>query len=141
MEFDIYYILCIRPVNAGEQSSTMPSTTDSKAQANLSVGTQAKTSNWWDAFPVAQSSAPNITVQELASMMKDETKHDYAVIDVRRNDHDVRWFLFLRSSSAHCASRGAMCEEAHKFRRRHFMTIFLTSSRNMVRQSRSSFTA
>ena len=28
-------------------------------------------------------------------MLKDEARHDYAVIDVRRNDHGVHWFLFF----------------------------------------------
>lgn len=54
---------------------------------SIPPGTQAPPGNWWDAYPVAQSSAPPITVQELASMMQDTARNDYAVIDVRRNDH------------------------------------------------------
>ena len=75
-------------------------------------------------------------------MLKDEARHDYAVIDVRRNDHGVHWFLFLRLwSDPHFAFRGAMCEEAHRFRRRPFTTISLNSSTNTVKRSLSSFTA
>jgi hypothetical protein len=74
-------------------------------------------------------------------MMRDSSMQDYAVIDVRRNDHAVYCFLFHHLWSPHFAFREAMCEEAHKFQRRHFMTISLNSSQNTVERSRSSFTA
>ena len=50
---------------------------------------------WWDAYPPAQSQAPPISVEELAALMKDKA-FDFAVIDVRRDDHGVGCFeLFV----------------------------------------------
>jgi len=46
---------------------------------------------WWDVYPAARSQAPPIPVEELAVLMKDKAS-DFAVIDVRRNDHGVGCF-------------------------------------------------
>jgi len=46
---------------------------------------------WWDAYPTIKSTIPTVTADQLASFIRDETKlpsKDYAVIDVRRNDHE-----------------------------------------------------
>ncbi|KIJ52401.1 hypothetical protein M422DRAFT_222930 [Sphaerobolus stellatus SS14] len=46
--------------------------------------------NWWYAYPVAKSSVPGATVEEVEALIRDPTKSvgsDYAIIDVRRNDH------------------------------------------------------
>jgi len=48
--------------------------------------------NWWDAYPNVKSSPPKVTAEEVASLIRDPTKSrgvDYAIIDVRRNDHAV----------------------------------------------------
>ncbi|KAF8656406.1 hypothetical protein AX16_002551 [Volvariella volvacea WC 439] len=43
---------------------------------------------WWDAYPTVKSSVGFVTSDELASLMRDSSKtRQYAVIDVRRNDH------------------------------------------------------
>src|ERR1700722_2647714 len=44
---------------------------------------------WWDAYPEAKSSPPHISPEEVAALLHDPTRSDYAVIDVRRNDHSV----------------------------------------------------
>jgi len=50
---------------------------------------------WWDAYPTVKSSPPGISAEELATLLQDPTRSDYAVIDVRRNDHGVR-YTYLR---------------------------------------------
>ncbi|KAF4613837.1 hypothetical protein D9613_008096 [Agrocybe pediades] len=41
---------------------------------------------WWDAYPVVKSSPPSMTAEEVASLIRSSAT-DFAVIDVRRNDH------------------------------------------------------
>lgn len=43
---------------------------------------------WWDAYPSVKSSPPSITAEEVASFIRGGAL-DFAVIDVRRNDHAV----------------------------------------------------
>ncbi|TFK49982.1 NAD(P)-binding protein [Heliocybe sulcata] len=43
---------------------------------------------WWDAFPTAPSGIPQISAEEVANLMKKGCPgQDFAVIDVRRDDH------------------------------------------------------
>lgn len=46
---------------------------------------------WWDAYPTAKTSPPLMTPDDVVTLIRDKTKSesDYAVIDVRRNDHGV----------------------------------------------------
>lgn len=47
--------------------------------------------NWWSAYPDVKSTPQPLTADEVASLIrKPELKGKVAVIDVRRNDHDVR---------------------------------------------------
>jgi hypothetical protein len=50
---------------------------------------------WWDAYPSGKSSTELTSIDEVASLIKDANLNgsDYAVIDVRRNDHAVRSVL------------------------------------------------
>jgi len=75
--------------------------------------------------------------------MQDTARNDYAVIDVRRNDHSVIYidFYFFTYGRLTVTFREVMCEEVRKFRRRHFTTISLNSSKNTVRKSMLFFTA
>ncbi|EGO04041.1 hypothetical protein SERLA73DRAFT_158418 [Serpula lacrymans var. lacrymans S7.3] len=43
--------------------------------------------NWWDAYPKPKSSPPNLTCGQVAALLRDPEEVDYAVVDVRRNDH------------------------------------------------------
>lgn len=47
---------------------------------------------WWDAYPAVNSSPGTVSIDEIACLIKDKTldNRDYVVIDVRRNDYDVR---------------------------------------------------
>jgi arsenite methyltransferase len=47
---------------------------------------------WWDAYPSVISAPTPISSDKVADFLRDPTKtgSDYAVIDVRRNDHAVR---------------------------------------------------
>ena len=46
--------------------------------------------NWWDAYPIAKSSAPIMTAEEIVALKKDPASSaEFAVIDTRRNDHAV----------------------------------------------------
>jgi len=43
---------------------------------------------WWDAYPLVKSSPSPVTAEELVALMKDpSSSSEFAVIDVRRNDH------------------------------------------------------
>ncbi|KAF8631470.1 hypothetical protein AX15_002383 [Amanita polypyramis BW_CC] len=45
---------------------------------------------WWDAYPMVKASPPRLTTEEVANLVRGpggEEKMEYAVIDVRRNDH------------------------------------------------------
>src|SRR6201999_3089554 len=47
---------------------------------------------WWDAFPPARSDAPKIPRSEVANLVRDPSLiagKDYAIIDVRGDDHSV----------------------------------------------------
>ncbi|TFK68339.1 S-adenosyl-L-methionine-dependent methyltransferase [Pluteus cervinus] len=58
--------------------------------SNISASSDTPLLRWWDAYPVVRStSLPRITADALAGYFKDGSKTgtDYAVIDVRRNDH------------------------------------------------------
>ncbi|KAF8157807.1 S-adenosyl-L-methionine-dependent methyltransferase [Crassisporium funariophilum] len=44
--------------------------------------------HWWDAYPTVKSTPPLMTDAELAALIRDpEASGEFAVIDVRRNDH------------------------------------------------------
>lgn len=46
--------------------------------------------NWWDAFPTIKSSPASLTAEEVAILIRGQgSQSDFAVIDVRRNDHAV----------------------------------------------------
>lgn len=46
---------------------------------------------WWDAYPNVKSSPPSVTAEEVATLMRDPASgSDFAVVDVRRDDHGVR---------------------------------------------------
>lgn len=46
--------------------------------------------NWWDAYPAVQSeNIPKLSTEDVAQYIIDAARVDYAVIDVRRNDHAV----------------------------------------------------
>jgi arsenite methyltransferase len=50
-------------------------------------------SNWWDAYPTVKSSPSLVTAEEVVALKKDPASSaEFAVIDVRRNDHAVRIF-------------------------------------------------
>jgi len=53
------------------------------------LGASTTSSNWWDAYPEVKSSPPNITAEEVAALIRDpgKTQKDFAIIDVRRDDH------------------------------------------------------
>jgi len=43
---------------------------------------------WWDAYPAVQSSlVSRISIEDVASLIRNGSRSDYAIIDVRRNDH------------------------------------------------------
>ncbi|XP_006463605.1 hypothetical protein AGABI2DRAFT_194386 [Agaricus bisporus var. bisporus H97] len=44
---------------------------------------------WWDAYPLVNSSPEAMTAEEVASLIRDPSKNvqDFVVVDVRRNDH------------------------------------------------------
>ncbi|EPQ54352.1 NAD P-binding protein [Gloeophyllum trabeum ATCC 11539] len=42
---------------------------------------------WWDAFPPPRSDVPEISAEELASLMRQGEKREFSVIDVRRDDY------------------------------------------------------
>ncbi|KIM41195.1 hypothetical protein M413DRAFT_72341, partial [Hebeloma cylindrosporum] len=45
-------------------------------------------SNWWAAYPIVKSSPPRVTAEEVVALKKDPaSSNEFAVIDVRRNDH------------------------------------------------------
>jgi hypothetical protein len=46
---------------------------------------------WWDAYPSGKSSTELVSINEVASLMKDANLigRDYAVIDVRRKDYAI----------------------------------------------------
>jgi hypothetical protein len=87
---------------------------------------------WWDAYPVAKSSVPEISIQELATLLQDATMRDYVVIDVRRNDHGVGYtcsHLILCS----CENvRVAMSVVVFNAQRKASMTTFLPFLRSLV---------
>ncbi|KDQ56966.1 hypothetical protein JAAARDRAFT_131028 [Jaapia argillacea MUCL 33604] len=60
-----------------------------KASAEQTADVQSVNplNNWWDAYPRPKSDAPLVTAEEVVEMMKDPVQKDFAVIDVRRNDH------------------------------------------------------
>ncbi|THH18168.1 hypothetical protein EW146_g2770 [Bondarzewia mesenterica] len=43
---------------------------------------------WWDAYPAVRSvDLPQLSVQDVSKLVRDPAQRDFAVIDVRRNDH------------------------------------------------------
>ncbi|KAF5316606.1 hypothetical protein D9619_006263 [Psilocybe cf. subviscida] len=64
-----------------------------KASATPAVEIPATVlAQWWDAYPVVKSSPSNATAEEVAELIRQankqgDAKRDFAVIDVRRNDH------------------------------------------------------
>ena len=97
---------------------------------------------WWDAYPVARSQAPPIPVEELAALMKNKAS-DFAVIDVRRNDHGVGCFkLFVvynvrKTHLYHITPRAVMFEAATTGTRKHSTMIYLLSCKNIATQGKS----
>ena len=68
------------------------------AMKETSTSTQSSTSGnvllrWWDAFPKAISSPVPISAEEVATLIRKggTGSSDFAVIDVRRDDHAVRF--------------------------------------------------
>ncbi|RDB15985.1 putative arsenite methyltransferase [Hypsizygus marmoreus] len=64
----------------------------SAVKSNASNAENAPTSpllRWWDAYPTVKSTPSLISQDELADLVRSETgsQSDFAVIDVRRNDH------------------------------------------------------
>ena len=61
--------------------------------------TQSSTSGdvllrWWDAFPKAISSPASISAEEVVTLIR-KGSSDFAVIDVRKDDHAVRFSSFF----------------------------------------------
>ena len=55
------------------------------------AGPTAPLLRWWDAYPDSESaSLPSLSAQAVAELVRDKTRKDFVVIDVRRNDHAVR---------------------------------------------------
>jgi arsenite methyltransferase len=51
--------------------------------------------NWWDAYPAVESVAvPTMFNQDVAELIRHSDRSNYAVIDVRRNDHAVSYAKF-----------------------------------------------
>ena len=99
---------------------------------------------WWDAYPSVISAPTPISSDKVADFLRDPTKtgSDYAVIDVRRNDHAVR--PMFRCNLPLCfvlrvalkISRVVTFAAVTNGLPRHFMTIFPGSSRNLATQSK-----
>ncbi|ETW80153.1 hypothetical protein HETIRDRAFT_322938, partial [Heterobasidion irregulare TC 32-1] len=52
------------------------------------AGPTAPLLRWWDAYPDSESAdLPSLSAQAVAELVRDKTRKDFAVIDVRRNDH------------------------------------------------------
>ena len=53
---------------------------------------QSVLKNWWDAYPRVKSSPESVSDEEVVALIRspDSDPKDFAVIDVRRNDHAVR---------------------------------------------------
>jgi hypothetical protein len=65
-------------------------------QDSKSIKSPSPLLQWWDAYPVAQStSLPTISTEEVADLVLHSAQSEYAVIDVRRNDHGVSHPIFL----------------------------------------------
>jgi len=60
------------------------------------------TSNWWDAFPAPKAKCPEITSDEVMKLFDDmdikPEARPFLLVDVRRNDWEVRLFSFLDST-------------------------------------------
>lgn len=51
---------------------------------------QSPLMNWSDAYPAVQSAdIPKMSIEDVAALIRDPSQKNYAVIDVRRNDHAV----------------------------------------------------
>ena len=51
------------------------------------------TSNWYDSLPTPTSTPARISVEDVHAMMADQVKvagRDFVIVDVRRNDIEVR---------------------------------------------------
>lgn len=65
--------------------------------------TTPKQENWWDAFPAPRAKCEEVTSEELMKMFDDmdikpEPK-SFLVVDVRRDDWQVRYLVFCTLSS------------------------------------------
>ena len=55
---------------------------------------------WWDAYPQAKYIAPRMSPSEVAELIHNPNLiagDDYAIIDVRRDDYEVRIFVPINS--------------------------------------------
>lgn len=103
---------------------------------------------WWDAYPTVKASLPFLTADEVASLVRNpslKSGDKVAVVDVRRNDHDVR---IQPASSKHSVFeqevpiyRGDMCVEVNSGPLKHSTTTCLGSSQSTRTPKRSSSTA
>ena len=64
----------------------MPTSTQASASGNVLL-------RWWDAFPKPISSPASISAEEVATLIRKGStgSSDFAVIDVRKDDHAVRF--------------------------------------------------
>lgn len=79
-----YQIYALKP-NSTQHDSTRATTIADQPNPLL---------NWWDAYPKPTStdSLPRISIEDVAAVMRNpdsRAMQDYAIIDVRRNDHAV----------------------------------------------------
>jgi hypothetical protein len=68
----------------------MPTLTQTSTSGNVLL-------RWWDAFPKPISSPASISAEEVATLVRrgDAGGSDFAVIDVRKDDHAVRFSSFF----------------------------------------------
>ena len=70
----------------------MPTLTQTSKSRNVLL-------RWWDAFPKPISSPVSISAQEVATLVRkgDAGISDFAIVDVRKDDHAVRFTSFYES--------------------------------------------
>ena len=52
---------------------------------------------WWTAYPAPLANVPSLDCDDVATLVKNANKEDYVVIDVRRADRGVSYFLQVTS--------------------------------------------